>query len=349
MVRAIGMSARGLVLSVYGLEDGKPYMRASYSPSKMEESVEEVISLVGDVDAVVIPSGYGLPVERLMECDEEDFSYLYLVRKGDKSTGFLEEIMKLAKRMAKECPNSFVIPSVIELDSIPEYRKVNLIDMGTSDTLCSAVLAVKFQADSLGIDYKDTSFLLADLGYESNSFLAVEGGRIVDGVGGGNCKLGFMSMGGMDLELAYLLGGFEKVMEFKSGLAEVSGCSEYERAKQAKLSPAYIEGIVKDAASLLHLFKPREVLVSGGFAKDEAIGYMEKTLGLGVRKVKGFSEFKLVAQGAAIVADGIAGGKFEGLVKHMRIFDANGTVLDHLYPNWLAERVKASLLHEEHK
>ena len=343
MVRAIGMSARGSGLSIYGLEDGKPYMRAFYPFSKIDEHSEEIISLVRDADAVVAPSGYGLPVRRLMDCDDEDFSYLYLMKKGDESLPSIREIERLVRKMAEECPNSFVIPSVIELDSVPEHRKVNLIDMGNSDALCSAVLAVKFQTDSLGIDYEESSFLLIDLGYESNSFLIVEDGKIIDGIGGSNCRMGFLGMGRMDSQLAYLLGGFDKATVLKGGLADFTGCEEFDKAIKGPRSTAYLEGIVKDAGSMLATFKPREILLSGELVSSEVIEEL-KRLGIGVRKVKGFSEFKLVVQGAAIIADGIAGGEFEELVRHIGVFDASGTAIDHLYPNWISDAVKKALL-----
>jgi len=40
---------------------------------------------------------------------------------------------------------------------------------------------------------------------------------------------------------------------------------------------------------------------------------------------------KEAAQGAALLADGLAGGQYEKLVDFMRIKEAKGTVLDHIY------------------
>jgi predicted butyrate kinase (DUF1464 family) len=37
------------------------------------------------------------------------------------------------------------------------------------------------------------------------------------------------------------------------------------------------------------------------------------------------------AQGAALIADGLAGGRFKPLVDALGLRDASGTVLDHLY------------------
>jgi predicted butyrate kinase (DUF1464 family) len=50
-----------------------------------------------------------------------------------------------------------------------------------------------------------------------------------------------------------------------------------------------------------------------------------------VRRLEGFARVaKTAAQGAAILADGLAGGRWAVLVERMRIREAAGTVLDHL-------------------
>jgi predicted butyrate kinase (DUF1464 family) len=50
-----------------------------------------------------------------------------------------------------------------------------------------------------------------------------------------------------------------------------------------------------------------------------------------VRLLRGFAaNAKQGAQGAALVADGLSGGRHAHLVNRMRIGEAKGTVLDHL-------------------
>jgi predicted butyrate kinase (DUF1464 family) len=50
-----------------------------------------------------------------------------------------------------------------------------------------------------------------------------------------------------------------------------------------------------------------------------------------VRLLKGFAaQAKQGAQGAALVADGLSGGRNAALVDRLRIREARGTVLDHL-------------------
>ena len=51
-----------------------------------------------------------------------------------------------------------------------------------------------------------------------------------------------------------------------------------------------------------------------------------------VRALQGFARVaKQGAQGAALLADGLAGGAHQALVDRLRIREATGSVLDHLY------------------
>jgi predicted butyrate kinase (DUF1464 family) len=51
-----------------------------------------------------------------------------------------------------------------------------------------------------------------------------------------------------------------------------------------------------------------------------------------IHVLRGFaSVVKQAAQGAALIADGLAGGESAGLVEAMGIRSAAGTVLDHLF------------------
>jgi len=68
-------------------------------------------------------------------------------------------------------------------------------------------------------------------------------------------------------------------------------------------------------------------VLSGRFAED-----VRKTVEeyYDVVMLEGFGRGKQSAQGAAIVANAIAGGECRGIVEHMEIFEARGTVLDYI-------------------
>jgi predicted butyrate kinase (DUF1464 family) len=81
--------------------------------------------------------------------------------------------------------------------------------------------------------------------------------------------------------------------------------------------------------------RPREIVLSGRMARVEAVqrelarrlcGYAP------VHVLTGFARVaKEAAQGAALLADGLAGGAHASLVDALGIREARGTVLDHLH------------------
>jgi predicted butyrate kinase (DUF1464 family) len=81
-----------------------------------------------------------------------------------------------------------------------------------------------------------------------------------------------------------------------------------------------------------------EVLLSGRLAyvaavRDELTQRLGRVMaGVPVHVLTGFADVaKQAAQGAALLADGLAGGAAAALVDALRIREASGTVLDHLY------------------
>jgi predicted butyrate kinase (DUF1464 family) len=220
--------------------------------------------------------------------------------------------------------------------------------MGTADKLCAVALGVHDQAFHLGITYDDTAFIYVELGGAFTSIIAVDGGQIVDGLGGTSGAMGYLSPGAMDGELAYLLGDFHKDVLCSGGMAYVAGepdaspedlvdRAQAESDEQCQLAwDAFTESLIRGIAAVMTAApSPREVLLSGRLSRVPAVrGWLERRLGqfAPVRRVVGFtSVVKEAAQGAALIADGLAGGQHEALVETMRIREAGGTVLDHLY------------------
>jgi predicted butyrate kinase (DUF1464 family) len=102
---------------------------------------------------------------------------------------------------------------------------------------------------------------------------------------------------------------------------------------------AYVEGAVKAVASLtVSVPHPSEVVLSGRLAhvagvRDRLTDALHRvTGGASPRVLTGFAIVsKQAAQGAALIADGLAGGSSGPLVETLGIRQASGTVLDHLY------------------
>jgi predicted butyrate kinase (DUF1464 family) len=237
------------------------------------------------------------------------------------------------------------IPGVIQLPTVPLHRKVNKIDMGTVDKACAAVLGVHDQAERLKIPYSETSFILIESGFGYNAVIGVEGGRIVDGIGGTIGGPGFLTLGGMDAELAAIVGRWEKADIFTGGGVSISGRGSLEEIgdhldeEDCRVAwEAIIEGVEKGVASMtVSVPRAREILLSGRWARTARLRE-ELTRRLSrfgpVRRV-GWLESAIVvkeaAQGYAMVADGLAGGEYAELIEWMRIKEAKGTALDYVY------------------
>jgi predicted butyrate kinase (DUF1464 family) len=235
---------------------------------------------------------------------------------------------------------------------VPEHRKANKLDMGTADKLCCLALGIFDQARHYDISYEATSFIYVEVGGAYTAVMTVDQGRVVDGLGGTTAGPGYYAMGSMDGELAYLLGTFPKEVLFSGGVAsmagqpgltpetfaELAGCDERVRTAWEAL----MEGVIKSvAAELVVTPRPREILISGRLCRTSQIRE-ELTRRLSqygpVRRVAGLAQVaKEAAQGAALLADGLAGGRFAPLVKCMQLHGAQGTVLDHLYIQGAAE------------
>lgn len=359
MVRVLGIDPGTKSMDLCGLEDGRVvYERAVDNaelvkePGLFRKAVEEALP----VDLIAGPSGYGVEPTRIEEVPRERFEQWYynyiLLTTKEKVQKAIEQGLfgaVLYRNMTEAClwmrerklPVVF-IPSVVELPTVPEFRKVNKLDMGTADKMAVAVLGVHSQASRLGIPYREVSFILVELGFGYNAVVGVEGGRIVDGIGGTTFPgIGFLTASSLDGELVQLVGEWERGDTFVGGAATLTGEMDPERFAEGKgerfelAFQAMMEGIEKAVASMrVSVRRPRELLLSGRLVRVRRIREeLERRLGE-VREVGSLEGAKLTketAQGYAVVADGLAGGRFRELVEWMGIREARGTALDHLF------------------
>jgi len=221
-------------------------------------------------------------------------------------------------------------PGVIHLPTVPSHRKLNRVDLGTADKVAVAALGLFDQTTRLGTTgarapASDGSFLLLELGGAFTAALAVDQGRIVDGIGGSAGPIGWRSAGGWDGEVAFLAGQVTKELLFRGGVEDAPETGQ----------AAYVEGVCKAALALtVSVAEPREILLSGRHATDPAVWepLLSRLSAVApVRQLRGFARVaKQGAQGAALLADGLAGGSAGDIVESLAIRRASGTVLDHL-------------------
>jgi predicted butyrate kinase (DUF1464 family) len=333
MVRAIGIDPGTKSFDFCGLDDEKIILDISISTKDIIKDPELISNIIQETkaDFVVGPSGFGIPITDIKDVGERELFLMSLIKKDDKKS--LLGLRTSIKRMQYNKLPVFFIPGVIHLSTIPSYRKLNKIDMGTADKLCCTALGIRDQALKFNIGYNEISFILLEMGFGYTAAVAVKNGQIVDGVGGSTGSIGYLSIGGMDSELAYLLGGFNKELVFKGGVEKFARTPEELMDNDNALN-AYLEGAIKDVLQLTASVDPREILVSGRISRVKGL-FEELKSRLDIAPIRmieglGTKTVKEAAQGAAIIANGIAGGNYSQLVGTMQIKEAKGTSLDYI-------------------
>ncbi|HJU88151.1 MAG TPA: DUF1464 family protein [Gemmatimonadaceae bacterium] len=344
-MRTIGIDPGTVSIDLCGIDDGVVFLDQSIPTREALADPEKLIALLSAQDTVELiagPSGYGIPLTRISDVTDEMLRLAYLAPAGD--TGGIGGLRTLARALARAQLPVYLTPGVIHLPTVPAYRKANRVDLGTADKVCVAALAVHEQSERMHCEARDTSFVLLELGGAFTAAIAVDGGRIVDGAGGSSGAMGFRSPGAMDGEVAFLAGEIAKETLFHGGAATIHGnesvsperFAEPRSARESMAWDAYIESAVKVVSSLLiSVPDAREILISGRLTRVDAV-CRELALRLSrfgmVHRLRGFARVaKEAAQGAALIANGLAGGAMSAIVDALAIRDASGSVLDHLY------------------
>lgn len=357
-LRVVGIDPGTRSFDIFGFEDEKVFLDESISSDEVDRDPDSLVKMLLDhepLDVVVGPSGYGIPLKRLSEITDEDLFYVTLVKHDDVGLSVLTGLTKVLKRLKETKLNIYLIPGVIHLPTVPKHRKLNAIDLGTADKLCCAVLAVYDYSKRHGIAFNEVSLIMVEIGFGFNAGIAIKNGRIIDGIGGSRAGPAFLTCGALDMEVAYLLGSFSKNMLFTGGLRTIIGDDNLEPEELPKIIEtnelasiayeAFIEGIEKMVRALNTSVKePQAIIISGRLSSIQEI-YKELEDRLSeiarVEKIVGFkARAKSAAQGAALIADGIAGGRIKPLIDHMKIAEASGTVLDYVYLGDLRRRFK---------
>jgi predicted butyrate kinase (DUF1464 family) len=292
---------------------------------------------------VLGPAGYGLPLVPAAEVGEQELALMVLKRADEPAARIGIAGMRTIIRalIAAGMPLVFG-PGAIHLRTVPDHRKWNRIDLGTADKVASAALGIVDQAERLGIPHDETSFVMLELGGGFSAALAVDAGQIVDGLGGSAGPIGARACGALDAEAAYLIGGaLSKRTVFSGGAldphgdVDIAAPGALERLREdPRMRDGWLaleEGAAKAVLALTACVPvPREILVAGRLASapgllDALAQRLER-----VAPVRPALAGKSAARGAALLADGLAGGMYAPLVARLRLREARGGVLDHL-------------------
>jgi predicted butyrate kinase (DUF1464 family) len=341
MVRVAGTDPGTSSLDLLVLQDGAVADQCRFTPEQLRDDPAAPVRWLGQrgpFDLIAGPSGYGLPLVRAADCGERELALMNLVRPDERGQGGgVAKFNSVVRAFCNSGMPVIFLPGVIHLPTVPGHRKINRIDLGTADKLCVAALALAFEAEDVALT--EAAFCLVELGSAFAACLVVREGRIIDAAGGTSGPRGWGGAGAWDGEFAYLLGSFQKRDVFTGGVAA--------DADRAEALAGFREGLVKCVAGLRAATPFHRLLLSGRLLETEPavgdsvaadlarFGAVERLPSLPGAWVKH------AAQGAALLADGLAGGARAALVESLQLRGAAGTVLDWLrHPR--ADEVRAA-------
>jgi predicted butyrate kinase (DUF1464 family) len=200
------------------------------------------------------------------------------------------------------------------------------VDLGTADKVAVAALALWLDASASG-SFDRATFAVIEIGSAFSAALVVDHGRLVDASAGTRGPIGLRSGGGWDGELAYWRSPLSKDDLFHGGLADLG-----------PLGPeAFRESLIKHVAGLQAITPFERIYVSGrGLEQPEIPRLVADALTrfgtlTPLPSLPG-AWVKHAAQGSAILADALAGGRSARVAESLQIASASGSVWDRLPP-----------------
>jgi len=345
MARVAGVDPGTVSFDLCVLQDGEPILERTFDTGALVRDHGPLLEALfehGPYELVYGPSGYGVPLLTAGAIGERELAQMVLVRpdeaRADTGIGGLRSLLR---QLARSGLPVIFGPGVVHLSTVPRHRKYNRIDLGTADKVCAAACAIAECAARRGIEPQKTAMILLELGGGFSAALAVAGGQIVDGLGGSSGPIGARAAGALDGELAYLLAPrLRKQTLFSGGALDPSGRAPLGDLDALWRSHAHAEGwraLVEGAAKSVRALtvsvpNPQEIVLSGRLASvGGLVEELARALGdLAPVTVLATGRCSAAARGAALLADGLAGGRHAPLVQALRLREASDSALDHL-------------------
>jgi predicted butyrate kinase (DUF1464 family) len=326
VLRVVGSDPGTSSLDLLLLDDGTVVDQARLLPSQLRDDREILARLLGrwaPIDLVAAPSGYGLPLVRGDAFTDDHLEQMSLVRRDERGrdSGVIGFRAWVRAFVGSGTPLVF-LPGGLHLPTIPAHRKVGAVDVGTADKVAVAALALWFDGSETG-GFDRSTFAVVEIGSAFSAILVVDQGRLVDTAAGTHGPLGLRSGGGWDGEVAYWRGPLSKDDLFRGGFADLG-----------PLGPAaWSESLIKHLAGLKAVTPFERIYLSGRGLEQPEIAR------LAVEALARFGQLiplsclagawvKHAAQGSAILADALAGGRSAPLAESLRLASASGSVWD---------------------
>jgi len=306
--------------------DGAVADQARLPPGSDPDAFVAALHAWSPLDLIAGPSGYGLPLVRSGAITGKEIDLMTLVRPDERGSdlGVIGFRARLRALVASGLPTIF-LPGGIHLATIPAHRKANAIDLGTADKIAVVALALRAHRAATGQPLASATFAVVELGSAFSAVLVAERGRIVDAAAGTRGPIGMRGGGAWDGEAACWLAPLSKADLFRGGVADLG-----------PIGPeAFRESLVKHVAGLRAVTPFDRVYLSGAAADRPEIAALATSAlapSCDVHPLPALpgAWVKHAAQGAALLADGLVGGRHADLVDSLELRGASGTALDYL-------------------
>lgn len=326
MLRVVGTDPGTSSLDLLLLGDGDLLDQARLEPELIRRDPRALTDLLASwapIDLIAAPSGYGLPLVRGESFDEDHLDQMSLIRPDDRGrdsgvVGFRGWVRAFVD---SGMPLVF-LPGGFHLPTIPAHRKLRAVDLGTADKVAVAALALGFDAQEAG-GFERSTFALVEIGSAFTAILVVDRGEIVDASAGTNGPIGLRSGGSWDAEIAYWRGPLAKDDLFRGGLLDLGADGPL----------AFAESLLKHAAALKVVCPFERIYLSGrGLERPDIESLARDALAscgrlIALPALPG-AWVKHAAQGSALLADALAGGRFAPVAGSLRLDESTGSVWD---------------------
>ncbi len=319
-----------------------------------------------NIQSITAPSGYGIPLKPVQEASIEEILEATFIHREDcirrlKIVG-LRRLMMLFRN--SNLPAWFS-PGAIHLPTVPRYRKINRIDLGTADKIYTVAAAMVNARQRYKLRPGDMNMLVVESGQAYNAAILVENGEIVDGIGGTMAWWGLMGGGFVDSEtcyaLSYTVPGFSKILLFQGGVSTFSGYISYDEIEKdlerneiraVEALKVITESITKTIAPLIAVSSTKPILyLSGRLYRHPRIRQSVYTsiknndsLRTKIRDIifleSTDTKINAAAMRAAYIASGVAGGKYSWIIDTLKLDKSQGSIFDYIEPKEYALKIK---------
>ena len=342
--KSLGFDPGSSLWKVAILDDRSLISTQSLGTDRVSAEPESIRRLIDrhkkGLEAIAAPSGFGLPVTTVDKVGEREIRLMTL-KKDETSIVGLTKVIEILKDVQDELGiRCFVLPSVKHLPTVPRWRKINRVDLGTSDKLCAAACALQAISQERLTSYGRTSFVLGEVGSSFVSMICVKEGKIVDGIGGTNAGFGTRASGALDAELAHIWSFPGKAGIYSGGLIDAAGMSpkEIERSLPDPKNPRmklaitrFAECFASDAIAISSRNRVKLFILSSVLGPLVNNVLENAVRGVGLEPVKDLTGEISASIGAAYLANGLIGGRYQTLSESLGLLSAEGSVMEELF------------------